>query len=257
MEFFFRQYGQGQTIIILHGWLGLSDHWISVAKYLSTQGFNTIVPDLPNHGRSFHTDSFSFDEMAEIMNSFSLTQGFENPILLAHSMGGKIAMKMVDKNPNYYKSLIIIDIHFKTYNKNPVRDLFISTLNQVEPSEFNDIRNFRAFLLNKGIEKDMLGVVLKNIEIKDKKLIWKSNMTMLTREAEKVLQEIEISETKIQTLIIRGENSNYIRDKDIITLKEKFKNSKIITAPKSGHLIHIDNPVFLIKEIINFIHKLS
>ncbi|MCK9163091.1 MAG: alpha/beta hydrolase [Bacteroidales bacterium] len=252
MEFFFRQYGQGQPIIILHGWLGLSDHWMSVAKFLSEQGFNVIVPDLPNHGRSFHTEDFSFDEMAEIMYSFSLTQGFEDPILLAHSMGGKIAMKMVDKNPDYYKSLILIDIHFRLYERNPERDLFTSLLSQTNPSDFKDIRNFRNHFLDNGIEKDMVAVILKNVEYNKKTLQWKSNMPMLAREAEKVMQEVEISETNIPTLILRGENSNYIRDEDIITLKEKFKNSKIITVPKSGHLIHVDNPAFLLKEILYF-----
>ena len=63
MEFFFRQYGSGQPILILHGWLGLSDHWMMVAKFLSEQGFSVIVPDIPNHGRSFHTEHFSIDEM--------------------------------------------------------------------------------------------------------------------------------------------------------------------------------------------------
>ena len=85
MKFYFQQHGQGQAILILHGWLGLSDHWMSGAKFLSEQGYNVIVPDIPNHGRSFHTEDFSFDELADILYSFCITQGFEDPILLGHS----------------------------------------------------------------------------------------------------------------------------------------------------------------------------
>ncbi|MFA7080975.1 MAG: alpha/beta hydrolase [Bacteroidales bacterium] len=255
MEFFFREYGSGQPILILHGWLGLSDHWMMVAKFLSEQGFNVIVPDIPNHGRSFHTEHFSIDEMADILNSFTLTQGFEDPIIIGHSMGGKIAMKMVDKSPDYYKSLIIIDIHFKEYQRTQARDLLMSLILQVKPSEFKDIGHFRAFFEDKGIEKDWIDVILKNIDFSQKTFQWRSNITMLAKEVDKVMAGIEFSEINIPTLLLRGENSGYVSDEDLITFKEKFNNAKIVTVPKAGHLIQADNPTFLIKEILDFIKE--
>ena len=123
MEFFFRQYGQGNPILILHGWLGVSDNWISISKFLSTEGYNVIIPDLPNHGRSFHTNDFSYKEMAEIIYGFCKTKGLEEPIIIGHSMGGKIAMEMINIDEDYFKSLIVVDIHFKKYNINSINSL--------------------------------------------------------------------------------------------------------------------------------------
>lgn len=255
MKFYFQQHGQGQAILILHGWLGLSDHWMSGAKFLSEQGYNVIVPDIPNHGRSFHTEDFSFNELADILYSFCITQGFEDPILLGHSMGGKIAMKMVDKNPEYYKSLILIDIHFKDYQRTQARDLLINLILEANPSDFKDVSHFRAFLVEKGIEKDYVDVLLKNLDYSKKTLRWRSNIIMLAKEVEKVMARIEFSDINIPTLLLRGENSTYVRDEDLITFKEKFKNSKTITVPNAGHLIQVDNPAFLLKSILDFIKK--
>ena len=44
--------GQGPAILILHGWGGSSDSWISVQEILAKEGFKIIVPDFPGFGKS-------------------------------------------------------------------------------------------------------------------------------------------------------------------------------------------------------------
>ena len=65
----FRQLGSGKDIIILHGLLGSLDNWISVAHKLASNYKITIL-DLPNHGKSYHSDLFSYKEMADVLNNF-------------------------------------------------------------------------------------------------------------------------------------------------------------------------------------------
>ena len=72
MNFFYRELGsfEGRTLMIVHGWLGMSEHWLSIGKYLADIGYHVIIPDLPNHGRSFHTDMFSYQSMARFLHDF-------------------------------------------------------------------------------------------------------------------------------------------------------------------------------------------
>lgn len=131
----------------------------------------------------------------------------------------------------------------------------MSLIIEVKPSEFKDIGHFREFFKDKGIEKDWIDVILKNLDLSQKTFQWRTNITMLAKEVDKVMAGIEFSEINIPTLIIRGENSEYVRDEDLITFKEKFKNSKTITVPNAGHLVQADNPAFLLKSILDFIKE--
>jgi len=60
---FSREYGHGEPLIIIHGLFGMSDNWNSLAKQFAKE-FNVHVVDLRNHGRSFHSDDFSYKYMS-------------------------------------------------------------------------------------------------------------------------------------------------------------------------------------------------
>ncbi len=253
MDFFFRQYGQGQPIIILHGWLGVSDNWISIGKFLSTEGFDVIIPDLPNHGRSFHTEEFSYKEMSEIIYGFCKTKGLESPIVIGHSMGGKIAMQMLNIDSDYFKSLIIIDIHFKEYKTNSINSLLATTLLQANISQFQKINQLKAYFIEKKIPSNLIGIILKSVDYSGANLKWRSNIPMLAKEYPKVLEKISVPKNNIPTLLLKGENSNYVLDQEAISFKETFKNSELKTIPNSGHWVLVDNPAFMLKEIMEFL----
>ncbi len=253
MDFFFRQYGQGTPIIIIHGWLGVSDNWISIGKFLSTQGFNVIIPDLPNHGKTFHTKEFSYKEMAEIIYGFCKIKELENPVIIGHSMGGKIAMEMMNIDKEYFKALIVVDIHFKEYTSNDINSLLVSTLIQTNISQFKNITQLKEYLIEQEIPSDLIGLILKNVDYSRNQISWKSNIPLLAKDYSKVLERISISKNNIPTLLLRGENSNYILEEDINSFKEVFKNSVIKTIPNSGHWVLVDNPAMLIKEIVEFL----
>lgn len=258
MDFYFKEYGQGQPIIILHGWLGISDHWISIGKYLSSQGYKVYIPDLPNHGRSFHTEGFSYKEMGEISNVFVKGEGIINPILIGHSMGGKISMEMINQEPDYYKAIIMIDIHFKDYYtlnsiSNPILNKILIETN---PSKFTSLVEALNYLQELGLEKKLIPLVLKNLELNNKKLRWRSNLPMLALESKNILEGIKLKKNSIPALLIRGENSKYVSQEDILSMMEYLPNLKEETILNSGHWIHVEQPTMLILAIIKFLNKI-
>lgn len=82
--------GEGRPLLILHGFLGMSDNWKTLGMQFATEGFEVHLLDLRNHGRSFHAEEFSYDLMAqdilEYCNGYNLT----NIDMIGHSMGGKL-----------------------------------------------------------------------------------------------------------------------------------------------------------------------
>ena len=57
--------GEGKPFIILHGFLGMSDNWRTLGRRFAEEGFEVHLVDQRNHGRSFHSDEFSYDLMVE------------------------------------------------------------------------------------------------------------------------------------------------------------------------------------------------
>jgi len=107
MKLFFREFGSGQPVIILHGLFGQSDNWVTVGRRISEK-FHVYVPDQRNHGQSPHTPVHSFPAMADDLAEFLEDHNIENPILIGHSMGGKTAMTYALENPYKVQKLVII-----------------------------------------------------------------------------------------------------------------------------------------------------
>ena len=55
--------GSGQPILILHGFLGMSDNWKTLGQQFSEVGYEVHLIDQRNHGRSFHHNEFNYEVM--------------------------------------------------------------------------------------------------------------------------------------------------------------------------------------------------
>ena len=62
--------GIGQPLIIIHGFLGMSDNWKTLSTQFATQGFQIHALDLRNHGKSFHSEDFNYEIMVEDVKNY-------------------------------------------------------------------------------------------------------------------------------------------------------------------------------------------
>ena len=86
MKLFYREYGSGKPLLILHGLFGLSDHWISIAKAL-LPGYRVIIPDLRNHGQSPHNPEMNYEVMTGDLLELLSDLNISEISVLGHSMG--------------------------------------------------------------------------------------------------------------------------------------------------------------------------
>ena len=63
MKLFSKKYGdKGQDLIVIHGLFGMSDNWNTLGKKFAKYCKVHLI-DLRNHGRSPHSDEFSYEVM--------------------------------------------------------------------------------------------------------------------------------------------------------------------------------------------------
>ena len=109
MKLYSQKFGTGDPLLILHGLFGSSDNWTSIARQLS-ENHAVFLLDQRNHGKSPHTAEFGYAQMAADVREFLEDHGLKNIILIGHSMGGKVAMKLATEYPMRVKKLIVADI---------------------------------------------------------------------------------------------------------------------------------------------------
>ena len=101
--------GEGKPFIILHGFLGMGDNWKTLGKMFSEKGYEVHLVDQRNHGKSPHSDDFSYEILAEDLKEYIKEHHLEEIVLMGHSMGGKTAMFFAVTYPDLLEKLIIVD----------------------------------------------------------------------------------------------------------------------------------------------------
>ncbi len=114
MQLFYREFGTSKPLLILHGLFGLSDHWIGVAKRLSSD-FRVIIPDLRNHGQSLHHHEMNLEAMSNDILELLQKLNISKIMVIGHSMGGKLATMIALQHPQIVEKLMVIDIGIKDY----------------------------------------------------------------------------------------------------------------------------------------------
>lgn len=86
--------GAGIPVLLLHGWGQNKDSFAPSFSIISKE-FRFISIDLPGHGQSDEPQStFDLDEYIDVLAQFLKHIDMDNPIVIAHSFGARIALKM-------------------------------------------------------------------------------------------------------------------------------------------------------------------
>ena len=101
-------------VILLHGLFGMGRNLGAVARALSDQ-YAVFSFDLPNHGRSPHSDEMTISSMADDVLAMLDHLGLQTVNVLGHSLGGKVAMSLALRHPSRVHKLIVADIAPVTY----------------------------------------------------------------------------------------------------------------------------------------------
>jgi pimeloyl-ACP methyl ester carboxylesterase len=256
MKLFYRHYGEGQPVIILHGIFGISDNWVTIGRRLAEK-FEVFILDQRNHGQSPHSDTFNYFSMVEDLYEFIEDHQLTNPILIGHSMGGKVAMNFALEHPHRVNKLIVVDMSVRAY---PARQQHMDVLNAMMAIDFDEITTRdEVETIITGIVKSpkISQFVLKNMyRIGKSRLAWRLNVESIYNNLENVFEGIDTPYTSDhQALFVRGGKSDYVLDEDVEMIKKKFPKARFVTIENAGHWVHADAPDELCAMFSEFLAK--
>lgn len=245
--------GEGKPLLILHGFLGMSDNWKSFASKYAENGFQVHLLDLRNHGKSFHSDEFNYNVMANDIVEYCHHYNLKKIDLIGHSMGGKVAMLLATTYPELVDKLVVADIGPKYYA--PHHQDILAGLNAVDFSTKPDRAEVEEILSSFIPDFGTRQFLMKSLFWKEPgQLAFRFNLEVFNKKIEEIgaalLPEKHFDNP---TLFIRGGNSKYILDDDFVEIKKQFPKFKTETITKVGHWLHAENPQLFFEKTLEFL----
>ena len=200
-KIYFEKIGNSnKTILILPGWGNTRETFKYITSYFS-KDYTIYIIDYPGFGNSPTINKeLTIYDYAQIINKLIKKEKIINPIIIAHSFGGRLSAILLGKYNLKVEKIILIDVAGIKRRKTLKQFLkektykYIINLGEYNPIERNyvfqynyklDIKairegikyfegthDFRAFVTdNKEKENCVRTITLTNIEEKDNKLI--------------------------------------------------------------------------------------
>ena len=251
MQLHYRELGKGEPIVMLHGIFGSSDNWLTQSKMLS-EHYHTYAVDQRNHGQSPHDERFDYPSMVEDVLQFMQDKNIEDPILMGHSMGGKVAMNLAVAYPEKVQKLIVVDIAPKAYdmqNYIVLKGLLSIPIQQVSSRQHAD-----EILAQHIDEPDVRQFLLKNLQRRPEGgFKWKLNLPAVADNIRKIGLPLQYKgKFEKPTLFVRGSRSNYVLDEDFPMIKEIFPSAQFETLD-TGHWVPAEKPKEFVDVVLRWL----
>ena len=234
--------GSGKPLLILHGFLGMLDNWKSLANQYAHEGFEVHSIDLRNHGRSFHSNEFTYAAMAQDILRYITHYKCQNVSIIGHSMGGKVAMTFAVSHPEMLEKLVIADIGPKYYP--PHHQSILNGLAAVDFAKHLDRESIEHVLLAHVRIPSVVQFLMKSLyrESPDR-FNYRFNLPVFLEAYENIGEALPTNAYYDgSVLFLRGGVSNYILDEDWPDILRQFPKGELVTIPKVGHWLHAERP---------------
>ena len=236
--------GSGQAVLLLHGWGSNLKSFTSLINLLKTK-YRVLALDYPGFGESdILKKSFTIDDYCDIVVEFLKNLEVKSVILVGHSYGGRIILKLNNRKnlPFAIEKNVLID----AAGLKDKRDLRI----KLKVATFKSLKYiFNLLPISKAKKDDMIKALRMKFGSSD------------YANAPKVLQDTLVKsvnedltwclDNMKESLIIWG-------DKDTVTplwmaklMETKIRNSGIVLL-NGGHFSYLDDPVTFSKVMISY-----
>lgn len=242
LDIYYQTSGKGKALVMLHGWgQDVSTFW-PVLNELKTS-FKIILIDLPGFGRSdTPSKPFFVHDYSKIIAEFIKHQKIDRPVLLGHSVGGRIGIKLSATQPEIIDKLILEASAGIRPKQDPFKLLvypIAKIFNAIIPNIFG-IKEMIRYRFYRAIESDYINAgpmkeTLTNIINED-----------LTFDLQKIQTE---------TLLLWGENdpTSEASLKHGKKMYRLIKNAKLEIFENVGHFPHLEAPAKFIHYVKDFV----
>ena len=247
------EYGEsGPPLIVMHGLFGSARNWAAIARTLA-ETLRVYALDLRNHGASPQASTMTYEEMAGDVAGFINARGIADPVVMGHSMGGKVAMRLALDHPGLMKGLIVVDIAPVTYGHDMLD--YIAAMQMLDLSGEQRRAELEEELREEVEDPGITAFLMTNLERANGGFQWRINLQAIAAGMSGI-SAFPVPDGAAYdgpTAFIAGEHSAYIRDDHRDRITELFPKARTVTIKDASHWVHADHPEAFLKTVQAFL----
>lgn len=238
-----RETGEGtRPLVLLHGLFGSSANWRGIARSLAPD-WRIVIPDLRNHGRSFHAPDVSYPALAGDVRAVLDELGLERAVLVGHSMGGKTAMWLALMAPDRVERLVAVDTA-PVAHASAAPDI-LRALAAIDLATLPDRATADAALAGAVVDARVRDYLLQNLVRHDGTWRWRINLPALLAGIGAITgwpQPPADARYLGPTLFLHGGESRYVQPAHEPVIRALFPYARFRSVPGAGHWVYADRP---------------
>ena len=234
--------GNGQPLLILHGWGGSSDSFLEIQSSIAEMGYCVVSIDMPGFGKSSPPPfAWGINEYADLVLAFVEKLQLKRFVLLGHSFGGQTAIKFASQHPDKIDRLILIAPSAMRKKPGLIKQIIVH------------MTKAAGFVIPfEGLRYNLKRVLYK---ILDKRDYLKAQGIMKDVFQKIILDDMSslISSIQAKTLLIWGDKDDHVSLSDGNSMAENMPNAElhvISGAKHSPHLTHFEQVQDIIKKFL-------
>lgn len=232
-------FGQGQPLILVHGWGGSINSLKKLAQLLS-QKFQTIIIDLPGFGQSdLPEKNWGVGEYGKAIINLLDQLNIKTCYYFGHSFGGSLGIYLASQYSNRIAKLILCDASYQRSGQTSQATQTIKKL----VNKFSWLKK-----IEDPVKKIYYRIFFPNSDLLKYPKLETNFRKIMTEDLTPFLKKIYCP-----TLILWGEKDQQTPISYALNLNKQIKDSQLKTFPNIGHNLPLKYPEEVYNQIINFL----
>lgn len=228
IKLYFEKYGmEPESLIILPGWGNTRKTWYPIINQLKPY-FTIYILDYPGFGNTeFPNRDLTLYDYTNMVRAWIASLHLEHPILLGHSMGGRIIIQILGYYKDYYRKAILID----------------SAGIKPKPNKWKSFRYQMQKKFAKLLPKEIRATYLKSLIQKYGSDDYKALPKYMRKTFSNIVGlDLQYYLNKIDTnvMIIHGENDVVTPIENAYKMHHRIPKSQLTIIPNAGHFPYLE-----------------
>ncbi len=243
-------------VVFIHGFPFNHEMWKPQLEALK-DSYRTIAYDVRGHGKSEvgdgrYTIEFFVNDLIELLNYRKV----EKAVFVGLSMGGYIALRLVERHPERCKGLVLCDTRSEpdTSEAKIKRSASVMAVKRDGVSVFAENFVKSVFAAETFEKKPEIVQSIRSIIEQNSPLGIAGTLLALAARTDTTPSLVSIS---VPTLILVGEHDALTPVSAAQALKQRIRGSELHVIPHAAHLSNLENPDVFNAKLLEFLHTIS
>ena len=225
--------GTGQNVLLLHGWGSSFEFYKGIIATLKNR-CRVIALNFPGCGNSDTMSSpWTLDDYCNLVLKFINKLNIVNPIVIGHSHGGRVTLKMTAEGIINPPKIVLLDSAGLIPKK--------SIKKKLRAKSFKVIKRTLTLPIIKNYSEGLLDKARKHYGSADynaaPEVLRKTLVSLVNTDLRDILHKIECP-----TLLIWGENDTDTPLSDAKIIESKIKDAGLCVIKGAGHFAFFERP---------------